>query len=96
MAASLNPRRNRLIHFLIGLGIFCWVFPLGAARAGEGTSLDLLKKTEDTEKRPSFQGKKITVDFSHSYPQVTYWRITHLGARQDIHAGVGLQLHDLA
>ena len=94
MAASLTPRRYRLIHFSIGLGLFIfgmfsgpflasWGFSRGAARAEEGTSLDLLKKTEDTEKHPSFQGKKITVDFSHSYPQVTYWRITHLGSRQE-------------
>jgi negative regulator of sigma E activity len=55
----------------------------GSARAGEGTPLELLKKTEDTEKQPRFQGKKITVDFSHSYPQVTYWKITRLGSRQE-------------
>jgi len=93
MTASSNPRRQRRIHFLIGWGLFSFgvlsgpcpasLGFSGVARAGEGTPLELLKKTEDTEKQPRFQGKKITVDFSHSYPQVTYWKITRLGSRQE-------------
>jgi len=94
MATSLNPRRKRLIHFFIGFGLFgfgmlsgpflaYWGFSRGVARAEEKNSLDLLKKAENYENHPRFQGKKISVDFSHSYPQVTYWKITHLGLKQE-------------
>ena len=53
------------------------------ARADDQTPIELLKKTEEQEQQPRFRGKKVSVDFTHPFPKVSNWEITHFGVRQE-------------
>ena len=69
--------------FLNGIVASPFFVHSGVARAEDRTPLELLEKTEDPAKQPSFRGKKVSVDFTRPFPQVSNWTITHVGIKQE-------------
>ena len=64
------------------IGIPGWITP-ATARAEDKTPLELFQKAEESQQLPRFQGKKVSVDFSYTFPQISYWNISYLGRKRE-------------